>query len=193
MDTHSTMSTHYLASLRIESLLRVVRRFVLAAVILPTFTAVPALLADTAPSFTSANSVTFPQGIRDTFTITTTGIPVPKITSSGHLPGGLKFVDNGDGTATLSGRPGGGNGLLGDYALTFTASNGVSPAGTQNFTLTITRPPRITSVNNATFVVGTANTFTITTRSTVPKTTLSYTGTLPGGVTFVTNKMARPP
>ena len=187
MDTHSTMSTHYLASLRIESLLRVVRRFVLAAVILPTFTAVPALLADTAPSFTSANSVTFPQGIRTNFTITTTGIPVPKITSSGHLPGGLKFVDNGDGTATLSGRPGGGNGLLGDYALTFTASNGVSPAATQNFTLTITRPPRITSVNNATFVVGTANTFTITTRSTVPKTTLSYTGTLPGGVTFVTN------
>src|SRR4030095_14158341 len=73
------------------------------------------------------------------------------------------------------------------YALTFTASNGVSPAGTQNFTLTITRPPRITSVNNATFVVGTANTFTITTRSTVPKTTLSYTGNLPGGVTFVPN------
>ena len=187
MDTHSTMSTHYPTSLRIESLLRVVRRFVLAAVILPTFTAVPALLADTAPSFTSANSVTFPQGIRNNFTITTTGIPVPKITSSGHLPGGVKFVDNGDGTATLSGRPGGGNGLLGDYALTFTASNGVSPAATQNFTLTITRPPRITSVNNATFVVGTANTFTVTTRSTVPKTTLSYTGSLPGGVTFVPN------
>jgi Putative Ig domain len=187
MDTHTAMHTHYPKSLPIESLLRVVRRFVLAAVILPTFTAVPVLLADTAPSFTSANSVIFPQGIRDTFTITTTGIPVPKITESGHLPGGLKFVDNGDGTATLSGRPGGGNGLLGDYALTFTASNGVSPAGTQNFTLTITRPPRITSVNNATFVVGTANTFTVTTRSTVPKSTLSFTGTLPGGVTFVPN------
>ena len=55
-DTHFTiMSSHYPASLRIESLLRVVRRFVLAAVILPTFTAVPVLLADTAPSFTSAN------------------------------------------------------------------------------------------------------------------------------------------
>ena len=73
---------------------------------------------------------------------------------------------------------------MGDYPLTFTASNGVSPAGTQNFTLTITRPPRITSVNNTTFVVGTAKTFTITTRNTVPKPTLSFTGTLPGGVTF---------
>jgi hypothetical protein len=89
-------------------------------------------------------------------TFTTSGDPVAKITSSGKLPGGVKFVDNGDGTATLSGRPGGRLGLVGDYSLTFTASNGVLPTGTQNFTLTITRPPRITSVNNATFVVGTA-------------------------------------
>jgi len=179
------MSTHYLARLRIESLLRVVRRFVLAAVILPTFTVAPALLADTAPSFTSANSVIFPQGIRDRFTVTTTGIPVPKITLTGHLPPGLKFVDNGDGTATLSGRPGNGLGQVGDYNLTFTASNGVAPNATQNFTLTVTRPPLITSVNNATFVIGTANTFTVTTRNTQPKTTLSFTGSLPGGVTFV--------
>jgi hypothetical protein len=174
-------------SLRIGLTLRAVRRFVLAAVILPTFTAVPVLLADTAPSFTSATGVTFPQGVGDNFTITTTGVPVPKITSSGKLPGGIKFVDNGDGTATLSGRPGNGLGVLGDYALTFTASNGVLPNATQNFTLTITRPPRITSVNNATFIVGTPNTFTVTTRNTQPKTTLSFTGNLPGGVTFVPN------
>jgi len=40
--------------------------------------------------------------------------------------------------------------------LQFTTSNGVLPTGNQNFALTITRPPCITSVNNATFVVGTA-------------------------------------
>ena len=142
------------------------------------------MATDTVPTFTSATSAIFPQGIQDTFTITTSGDPVAKITSSGKLPGVVKFVGNGAGTATLSGRPGGGLGLVGDYALTFTASNGVPPAGTQNFTLTITRPPRITSVNNATFVVGTAKTFTITTRNSVPKATLSFTGTLPGGVTF---------
>src|SRR5207248_375830 len=109
----------------------------------------------------------------------------PKITLTGHRPAGLKFVDNGDGTATLSGRPGNGLGQVGDYSVTFTASNGVAPNATQNFTLTVTRPPLITSVNNATFVVGTANTFTVTTRGTQPKTTLSSTGSLPGGVTFV--------
>ena len=157
---------------------------ILISGILIALAAAPRLAADTAPTFTSATSVIFPQGIQDTFTITTSGVPVAKITSSGKLPGGVKFVDNGDGTATLSGRPGGGLGLVGDYPLTFTASNGVPPAGTQNFTLTITRPPRITSVNNATFVVGTAKTFTITTRNSVPKATLSFTGTLPGGVAF---------
>jgi hypothetical protein len=181
-----TMPTHYPKSLGIESLLRAVRPLVLAAVgTLLILTAVPALLADTAPSITTPTSVTFPQGVRDSFTITTTGIPVPKITSSGKLPGSVRFVDNGDGTATLSGKPGNGLGQVGDYHLTFTASNGVAPNATQNFTLTVTRPPLITSVNNATFVVGTANTFTVTTRNTQPKTTLSYTGSLPGGVTFV--------
>ncbi|HKR32147.1 MAG TPA: putative Ig domain-containing protein [Terriglobales bacterium] len=182
------MPTHYPKRLRIESLLRVVRRLLFAAVItLPTFTAVPVLLADVAPSFNSPNSVTFPQGVRDNFTITTTGIPVPKITLSGKLPGSVRLVDNGDGTATLSGKPGNGLGQVGDYHLTFTASNGVAPNATQNFTLTVTRPPLITSVNNATFVVGTPNTFTVTTRNSQPKTSLSYTGRLPGGVTFVPN------
>jgi Putative Ig domain len=157
---------------------------ILVSGILIALTAAPRLSAVTAPTFTSATKVAFPQGIQGSFTITTTADPAARITLSGHLPGGVKFVDNGDGTATLSGRPGGGQGLLGDYALTFTASNGIPPAATQNFTLTITRPPRITSVNNATFVVGTAKTFTITTRSTNPKSTLSFTGTLPGGVTF---------
>src|SRR5438874_9857280 len=179
------MPTYYHKSLRIESLLPVVRQFVLAAVVtLQTFTAVPALRADTAPGFTSPTTVTFPQGVRDTFTIATTGIPVPKITSSGKLPGSVRFIDNGDGTATLSGKPGNGLGQVGDYHLTFTASNGVAPNATQSFTLTVTRPPLITSVNNATFVVGTTNSFTVTTRNTHPKSTLSLTGNLPGGVTF---------
>jgi len=131
--------------------------------------------------------VTFPQGIYSSFTITTSGNPIPSITQTGHLPGGVKFTDNGDGTATLSGRPGNGQGLAKDYALTLTASNGVPPAAVQNFTLTISKPPRILSVNNATFVIGTANTFTVKTLSTNPKSTLSFTGNLPTGVTFKAN------
>ena len=143
--------------------------------------------AGTAPMFTSPSTVTFPQGIYSSFTITTSGDPIPSITQTGHLPGGVKFIDNGDGTATLSGRPGNGQGLIGDYALTLTASNGMNPPATQNFTLTISNPPRIVSANNTTFVVGNANTFTIKALKTVPKSTLSFTGALPAGVTFTAN------
>ena len=53
--------------------------------------------ADTAPMFTSPSTVTFPQGIYSSFTITTSGNPIPSITQTGHLPGGVKFTDNGDG------------------------------------------------------------------------------------------------
>ena len=74
---------------------------ILISGILIALAAAPRLATDTAPTFTSA---IFPQGIHDTFTITTSGDPVAKITSSGKLPGVVKFVDNGDGTATLSGR-----------------------------------------------------------------------------------------
>ncbi len=137
--------------------------------------------------FTSPSTVTFPQGIYSSFTVTTSGDPVPAITKAGNLPGGVKFVDNGDGTATISGRPGSGQGLIGDYALTLTASNGMNPPATQNFTLTISNPPRIVSANNTTFVVGNSNTFTIKALKTVPKSTLSFTGALPAGVTFVAN------
>ena len=137
--------------------------------------------------FTSPSTVTFPQGIYSSFTVTTSGDPIPSITQTGHLPGGVKFTDNGDGTATISGRPGSGQGLIGDYALTLTASNGVNPPATQNFTLTISNPPRIVSANNTTFVVGNSNTFTIKALKTVPKSTLSFTGALPAGVTFVAN------
>lgn len=144
-------------------------------------------VAGTAPSITSGNATIFPQGVIGYFTVTTSGIPTPSIVESGHLPGGVKFVDNGDGTGTLLGRPGNGLGQVGDYNITFTATNGVNPPAVQNFKLTVSRPPRITSVNNATFVVGTARVFNITTTNTVPKATLSFTGTLPAGVTFVAN------
>src|SRR5437588_232300 len=140
----------------------------------------------TPPSFTSAATVTFPQGIEALFTITTVGSPTPAITQSGKLPGGIKFVDNGDGTASLSGRPGNGLGQTGNYLLTLTASNGVSPAATQNFTLTISRPPAITSPASTTFTVDIEGTFTVRTTGT-PTASLSATGTLPSWLSFIDN------
>ena len=92
---------------------------------------------------TSANSTTFQVGVAGTFTVTTTGIPTPSITESGALPAGVTFLDNGDGTGTLSGTPT----ATGTFAITFTAQNGVGPNGTQTFTLTVNQAPAITSAN----------------------------------------------
>src|SRR5207302_7865721 len=74
------------------------------------------------------------------------------------------------------------------YMFTITASNGVSPDANQTFTLNVVSPPPvITSVNNATFVTGTFNTFSVRTIPFVPTATLTFTGALPVGVSFVSN------
>lgn len=88
-----------------------------------------------APAITSADQVAFELGVPDTFTVTTTGFPAPAISRTGGLPSGVTFVDNGDGTATLSGTPAYGTG--GTYPLTLGASNGVLPDTVQSFTLTV--------------------------------------------------------
>ena len=142
--------------------------------------------AGTSPVITSSDNATFAVGSAGTFTVTTSGIPVvTSVGETGSLPGGVSFTDNGDGTATLSGTPAAGSG--GVYSLTFSASNGVAPDAAQSFTLTVTEDPAITSADNATFVVGSAGTFTVTTNAYPAVDFVSQTGSLPGGVTFTDN------
>ena len=50
----------------------------------------------------------------------------PALSVAGTLPAGVTFVDNGNGTGTLSGTPAAGTG--GTYPLTFTATNSVGSA-----------------------------------------------------------------
>jgi len=140
--------------------------------------------AQIAPTITSASSATFTVGGAGTFTVTTTGGPAPTVTEAGVLPTGVSFVGNSNGTATLSGTPASGSG--GTYPLSFTASNGVGTPASQAFTLTVDQPPVITSVNNTTFAVGVAGTFTVSTSGT-PAPNLSETGALPSGVNFTDN------
>jgi hypothetical protein len=139
------------------------------------------LTVNQAPAITSANTTSFTVGSAGSFTVTATGTPTPSLAVSGSLPAGVTFVDNGNGTGTLSGTPAAGT--AGSYALTFTASNGVLPNGTQAFTLNVNQPPAITSAASTTFTVGTASSFTVTTTG-FPTPTVSQTGTLPTGVTF---------
>jgi sugar lactone lactonase YvrE len=136
------------------------------------------------PTITSSATATFTVGTNGTFNVTTSGSPAPAISQSGTLPSGVTFVDNGDGTGTLSGTSAAGTG--GTYALTFTAQNGTAPDGTQNFTLTVNQAPSITSANSASFQAGSSGSFTVIT-SGFPVTTITELGTLPAGVTFTDN------
>jgi hypothetical protein len=150
----------------------------------PNATQTFTLTINQAPVVTSANNVTFQTGVAGTFTVTTTGFPTGAsmvITKSGTLPAGVTFVNNNNGTATLAGTPNAGTG--GTYPITITANNGVTPNGTQSFTLTVNQPPAITSANAVTFTVGTAGTFAVTVTG-FPAPTVSETGSLPSGVTF---------
>ncbi len=85
------------------------------------------------PAITSANNTTFTVGAAGSFTVDTTGFPSPSITETGTLPTGVTFIDNGNGTGTLSGTPG----AAGSFSITFSAQNGVGSAATQTFTLTV--------------------------------------------------------
>jgi hypothetical protein len=146
------------------------------------------LIVQQAPAITSANSATFTIGANGTFTVNTTGSPTAKISEAGTLPGGITLADNGDGTATLSGTPDATD-TTGAYPITITATNGVSPDATQSFTLTVNAAPlapTINSANSTTFTVGTQGSFSVTSTGN-PVATFASSGTLPSGVTLVSN------
>ncbi len=96
------------------------------------------------PAITSADTTTFTPGVPSSFTVTTSGNPVPAFQQSGALPPGVSFADNGDGTATIA--YDGSTTTAGTYPLTMTASNGDATDATQTFTLTMAPPPAPTGV-----------------------------------------------
>ena len=136
------------------------------------------------PDITSPNNATFSVGSGSTFTVTSTGNPTAAIGESGSLPSGITFIDNGDGTATISGTPSVGSG--GNYNITLTAFNGINPNSNQNFTLSVQEGPSITSTNVITFGLNQSGTFTITTTGN-PIPGVSVVGLLPNGITFADN------
>ncbi len=148
-------------------------------------TAAAAIAVNAPPVITSAASATFPVGAATTFTITTTGNPVPAITRTGTLPAGLTFTDNGNGTAKIAGTAAAGSG--GTYLLNITAANGINPNATQTLTLTVPQAPTFTSATSATFTVGTSGNFTVTTVGPPTVTTITRAGALPAGLSFVDN------
>jgi hypothetical protein len=137
-------------------------------------------------SITSDSAFTFTVGTFDSFKVNTVGFPIPALSESVELPTGVHFLDNGNGTATLSGMPAIGTGN--SYTLTITASNGVGVDFQQTFTLTVNEAPSIISSPNTGFTVGQNPSFMIHTLG-YPRPALSETGAPLAGanVTFHDN------
>lgn len=131
-------------------------------------------------SITSPATATFTTGQSGSFTVETTGTPVPGLGVSGFLPEGLTW-DN----ATITGTPAASAG--GRYQFTLTADNLVGPAATQEFTLYVRQPPVIVSGASATFEHGVSGTFMVQATG-FPAPDLAVIGTLPPGLTFTAAK-----
>ena len=106
------------------------------------------------PKITSSARATFTVGRAGSFKALVQGSPAPRLSEQGRLPAGVAFAADG----TLRGTPR--TGTAGVYPITFTAAaNGIGPAATQRFTLTVDARPAIISSARATFKAGVRATF----------------------------------
>lgn len=130
------------------------------------------------PVITSADTTDFVVGEAGSFTVTASGTPAAQLAlTSGSLPGGLTFTDNGDGTATIAGTPS--PSAAGERVVEVTATN---PNGVdhQQLTFRVDARPVFTSPDTATFATGASSTFTATATGTpspdMAVTSLVFTG-----------------
>jgi Putative Ig domain len=140
------------------------------------------LIVNGLPSITSSASATATDGSGFNFTVRAAGAPAPTLTEAGALPQGLTWVGNANGTASLAGTPGVGQG--GVYKLTVTAAN-TGGSTTQTFTLTVDQAPAVTSAPTAKATHGKAFSFTFTATG-YPLPSVTHTGAVPG-LTYTNN------
>jgi microsomal dipeptidase-like Zn-dependent dipeptidase len=119
------------------------------------------------PTITSATSATFSQGVSGRFQVTATGFPAPAFSETGALPSGIQLDAK---TGLLGGTPT----AAGVFPITITAANGVNPAATQKFTLTVKGDPVLSWPSPAPISFGTA----------LDKTQLNATSNYPGSFTY---------
>lgn len=81
----------------------------------------------------SLSNLDFTEGAEANVQVVATGFPLPALSVSGPLPNGVRFTDNGDGTASLAGVPTAG--AAGTYPIIITATNGVGSPAQQSFDL----------------------------------------------------------
>jgi hypothetical protein len=137
------------------------------------------------PTITSADEATFAAGESGSFDVTTAGgYPTSVALTASGVPSWATFTDDGDGTASLTGKPAATDG--GAASVVITADNGSAPPTKQTLTVSVTSVPAVTSADSAQLTVGAAGSFTVTTTG-FPSPKLTVDGALPSGVTASEN------
>jgi LmbE family N-acetylglucosaminyl deacetylase len=98
-----------------------------------------------APSLAVPASATFQVGATGSVAVKATGSPTPTLAVVGELPAGLAFVDDGDGSATVTGTPSAlvtPPGTSRDFSVTVTATNELGKAEGQ-LELAVVNPPAV--------------------------------------------------
>jgi len=140
------------------------------------------LNVDSRPTLRTRSVVNARTGVSFTSIATASGFPTPTITTTSPLPGGVRLVDSGKGSAALEGTPGPGTGAA--YPVTIIATNGVLAPASQPVQLTVVEPPAITSAAAGGSVSAGVPMAPITVTATgYPTPALSAVG-LPAGVTL---------
>lgn len=102
------------------------------------FTAsIDATSSGVAPHITSSAPPTWTSGVAQSFAVTASGNPKPKLTIVGSLPAGVTFSAHGIGAPIITGTPT----ETGSFPLVIVATNGVTPAAGQHVTLTVVSAP----------------------------------------------------
>ena len=139
-----------------------------------------------APAITSAPRAVVRAGTYVQIIVRASGNPAPRLEMSGHLPDGLRFLDNGNGSAYIRGTIA--PQASGSYAIGLSASNGVGATARQTLEIVVVPGPRIVFENGSSLEIATRayGKLEIVARGEgSPAPTLSMTGRLPLGVRFV--------
>lgn len=104
-----------------------------------------------APELVGPTEARWVTGTANSIGFSSDGFPQAVLTYAGTLPAGLSFVDNGNGSATISGTAPAN--AVGSYTITVTASNGQSPDATKSVLIEVVPPLSIstTSLPNAAY------------------------------------------
>ncbi len=138
---------------------------------------------DTEPAITSATSFTTTAGSTFTTTVETTGVPSISAISldGGSLPPGLSLVDNGNGTATISGAVRADAGGL--FSVGIALDDGVLAPVVDDLSITVDEAPSFTTISSGSCVAGAPCDISLSAAG-YPAPTISITTTLPSGLSF---------